>query len=251
LLNLGHPPTVPRVEKNLAQIARDIMIPGNNFKPASLSEWLEIATKGIAAAGKERITREIEAHFAEAVEAHIAQGEPEPVAQAKAVIALGDATVAAKRFRRNHFTEEEVKSLEKMRKDAAKLRNFLLNVLYPLSFYSSCRLIFGDPKHDLYFIGLLSAAVALPGLSFVIANRPATKAKVSWLLLVEITTNVAFAAIAFPCIGGNSQDFSSAYWGIGAALLPITFRRLHLWNKARKLLFGAHDERVLSEPLPE
>jgi hypothetical protein len=222
-----------------------------NPGPKELAEWLEIATKGIAAAGKERIAREIEVHYAEAVEAHMSQGEMETVAQAKAIIALGDATVAAKRFRKNHFTEEEVQSLAKMRKDAAKPRNFLLNLFLPLGFYASCRLIFGDPKHDLYFIGLMCSAVALPGLSFVIANRPATKAKVSGLLLAEIATNVAFAAIAFSWIGGNSQDLSGAYWGVGAALLPITFRRLHLWNKARKLLFGAHDECVLSGPLPE
>ena len=35
----------------------------NNPEPKNLEEWLEMATKGIAAPGKERITREIEVHF--------------------------------------------------------------------------------------------------------------------------------------------------------------------------------------------
>ncbi len=35
----------------------------NKTKPAGLTEWLAIATDGLAASGRERITREIEANL--------------------------------------------------------------------------------------------------------------------------------------------------------------------------------------------
>jgi hypothetical protein len=38
-----------------------------NRESKCLEEWLEMAAKGIASAGKERITREIEAHYADTV----------------------------------------------------------------------------------------------------------------------------------------------------------------------------------------
>src|SRR5260221_4530169 len=80
-------------------------------KLESLSKWLEIATKGLATAGKQRITQEIEAHFADAVEARVSQGKPEGVAKANALAELGDPTAAGKRFRKKHFTEKEAKPL--------------------------------------------------------------------------------------------------------------------------------------------
>ena len=82
--------------------------------PDSLSNWLKIATRGLAANGKERIAREIEVHFAEAVEAHIAKGRQEPVAPAGAIIALGNATLG----RRNDF-ERNISASQKQKRSRA------------------------------------------------------------------------------------------------------------------------------------
>ena len=57
--------------------------------PSDLEQWLEMATEGIAAAGKERIGREIGAHYAEAVAAHEGKGMTEEQAREKALEELG------------------------------------------------------------------------------------------------------------------------------------------------------------------
>jgi hypothetical protein len=223
----------------------------NPRESKSLSQWLEIATCGIAASGRERITREIGAHYAEAVEAFLAQGEPEPVAQARAIIALGDATVAAKRFRKNHFSEKEIELLATTWKNAATLRHLFYKLLFPPALFVICRLLFGAPRHNLYFIGFMFPLIGLPILSFLISTIPATKAKVSRLLLVELATDIFTGAAGFYWIMGFLGHTSGAYWGFTSALLPLAIQRMHLWNKARKLFVGADDHCVVSGPLPD
>jgi hypothetical protein len=78
----------------------------------TLSEWLEVATRKLVAPARERIRVEIEAHYAEAVEALLESGLSEAAATAKAVAELGTARAAAKRFRKEHLTEWEEQLLE-------------------------------------------------------------------------------------------------------------------------------------------
>jgi hypothetical protein len=220
-------------------------------KPSDLAEWLEIATEGIAAAGKERITREIEAHYAEAVEAHLAKGESESFAQTNAISDLGDANAAAKRFRKNHFTEKEVRSIASIRKNAAKPLSLFVNLLIPWVFYIACRLFFGAPKHHLYFFVFLFPLVALAVLSFLIARRPITNAKVFWLLLVELANHLTFVVTMLAWIIGDGENAGPAFFGLTMGLIPTVFPQLPLWNKARKLRFGTQDDCFGSGPLPD
>jgi hypothetical protein len=224
---------------DVAGLAGNVMNPVEKNIPDSLSNWLKIATRGLAANGKERIAREIEVHFAEAVEAHIAQGEPEPVAQARAIIALGNATLAAKRFRKKHFAESEAKTLAGMRTNTAKLRYLLLNLLPVLVFPLIFRLL-GLSMHHIYFIGFMCVLVALPVLSFVIANLPPTKATLTRLLLIELASDVSCTVAIFSPIILTSGGLLAAFGGLGGAvvILPATVGQLHFWNKARKLLVG-------------
>jgi hypothetical protein len=83
-------------------------------KPSQLEglpRWLEIATEGLVAPAKERIRTEIETHYSEAMAAHTAEGASESVAQMAALGELGDAKAAAKRFRKQHLTKSEAKTL--------------------------------------------------------------------------------------------------------------------------------------------
>jgi hypothetical protein len=84
--------------------------------------WLRTATKGLAAPAKERIRLEIEAHYAEALAAHLAKGLSEPNARMAALADLGDAEKAAKRFRKHHLTERDVEQVHEMLKRAGCLR---------------------------------------------------------------------------------------------------------------------------------
>jgi uncharacterized membrane protein len=58
-----------------------------------------------------RVRAEIEAHFAEAVQSHLANGLFASAAQAAAVADLGDPHAAAQRFRREHLTIGEAKAV--------------------------------------------------------------------------------------------------------------------------------------------
>jgi hypothetical protein len=82
-----------------------------NSPPKILTEWIDIATCGLIAPARDRIREEVEAHFADAVEARMAGGLSVENAEVVAVHELGDARTAAWRFRKNHLTEADLKRL--------------------------------------------------------------------------------------------------------------------------------------------
>ena len=77
-----------------------------------LAAWLVLATFGLVAPARERIKREIEAHFADAVATHVSEGLSQEAAEARALEELGDIHSAAKAFKKKHITEEEEKWLQ-------------------------------------------------------------------------------------------------------------------------------------------
>ncbi len=85
-----------------------------------LAGWLEIATDGLEEPARQRIADEIGVHYAEAVSAHLAAGEPELSAHSAALANLGDPTEAAQNFQKSHLTELEAKSLKWIERTAAK-----------------------------------------------------------------------------------------------------------------------------------
>jgi hypothetical protein len=85
-----------------------------------LERWLEIATENLEAPDKERVAREIEAHYAEAVTAHIAAGEPDLSAQDAALEELGEPKAAAANFQKSYLTGCEAKWMHSWETIAAK-----------------------------------------------------------------------------------------------------------------------------------
>src|ERR1700690_1281853 len=75
--------------------------------PKSLSEWLEKAARDLVPSAQARIRAEIETHYAEAVQAYLQDGFRETAAQAAALADLGNAQAAARRFGREHLTEND------------------------------------------------------------------------------------------------------------------------------------------------
>ena len=84
-----------------------------------LAGWLEIATRNLEAPAKQRIAHEIEAHYAEAVNAHTAAGKPEFSAQDTALAELGDPRVAAVNFEKTYLTASEAKWMQSWERIAA------------------------------------------------------------------------------------------------------------------------------------
>jgi hypothetical protein len=112
------------------------MNPPQNNPCEMLSAWLKVATDRLCDSAKARITLEIEAHFNEAVEAHIADGKPPVEAQAQALAELGNPEKAGRRFRKKHLTEKEVKKILGLMAAAAKPYSkidVMFEVLFSLS----------------------------------------------------------------------------------------------------------------------
>lgn len=70
-----------------------------------LSRWLETATKGLPVKASEIVRTEIEAHYADAVEAYLAQGETPTQAHLAAMADLGDVQATGRALRDTHLAE--------------------------------------------------------------------------------------------------------------------------------------------------
>jgi len=71
----------------------------------NLANWLDVAIGDLIPSAQNRVRREIEAHFAEAVQNQLASGLTEPAAQAAALADFGSPKAAARRFRREYLTQ--------------------------------------------------------------------------------------------------------------------------------------------------
>jgi hypothetical protein len=74
----------------------------------TLSEWLDLATRDLVPSAQARIRTEIEAHYNEAVQARLVIGWSESNAKAGALLDLGSANTAGRRFRKKYLTRFEV-----------------------------------------------------------------------------------------------------------------------------------------------
>jgi uncharacterized membrane protein len=211
--------------------------------PATLSEWLEIATRGLAVPGKERITREIEAHYAEAVQACRAQGEPSQtveagvIAESRVIEELGDPDIAAKHFREIHLTEKEAENIANLRNGAGKTSMLLLWYVSPVILLCTALLI-GYPKPHLIFDAIILTLTICPTVSCLIAKLGAIKARVPLLLLMDCVRDIAFA-FAVPLIllsELRSSGLVLAFWIIALSQLVQIVPKFRTWNKARKLI---------------
>lgn len=79
----------------------------------NLSEWLSIATDGLASRPKDCIWLEIETDFADAVSAYQTSGISESDARARALADLGDPEAAKSRFRNTHLTEKDISQMKR------------------------------------------------------------------------------------------------------------------------------------------
>jgi hypothetical protein len=93
-----------------------------------LWDWLQIATEGLSHRASARIATEVEAHYNEAVSSHLAEGRSLVGAQVMAIEELGDAKKAARRFRKKHLTEREVKQLTE-RQGIGSKRHSLITIV--------------------------------------------------------------------------------------------------------------------------
>jgi hypothetical protein len=214
------------------------------LKRKGLAGWLEYATDQLAAPARERITREIEAHYADAVQAHIDGGEPEAVARTAALTELGDPTKAAADFRKRHLTEREAKCLQYIASRAPKplfsLSTFwdILAVLGGVLFLSllTRRLPPPDAEHFRWVLTLniflmFAGHRLIPRWLFI--NTPPGPAYTARLALCSLLLGVAFLLTMSGLFYlGNHDLFFSVLMGFIYSVNLNPFFRI--WRKLRR-----------------
>jgi hypothetical protein len=143
------------------------------IKPENLGQWLEVATYDLVAPAKERIRVEIEAHYAEAVASHMANGISQTQAELAALAELGDAPTAGNKFRKQYLTESEVSGDKSVVKMARRWSYLLLH--YALGIILCSILLLHDKYTDPAFAGVIILLVVSPTISFIIARRQSVK----------------------------------------------------------------------------
>jgi hypothetical protein len=200
-------------------------------KAATLAEWLEIATRGLAAPGKERITREIEAHYAEAVQARVDQGEIQHNAEARALAELGNPVSAAKRFERSHLTKDEAEylaNLDGKKRTASKL---ILDCLIIAIIFSLTAWL-NHSRKPAVVLGASLLFFASQIFCLVISKRPASKSKIRLLLFVNLleslVSNIAMLILL-------DMSLFSSVGAFAMVLFYVTKPQYLLWLKMVKM----------------
>jgi hypothetical protein len=166
----------------------------------NLDEWLEIATEGLAPAAKERIWADIASHYDEAVAGHLDNALPMSAAQTGALAELGDAKIAARRFRRAHLTKYEFQQVAKLLKSARRYGRYGLAQAGDLAFcWFFCSV---NPAAELLVPGfhiLRNVAIALIIVcsitDFVLARRKSADPFPRMLVLMQSLRCLTFGML--------------------------------------------------------
>jgi len=197
---------------------------GRKLRIRGLYHWLEIATEKIASPAKERIRSEIEAHYAEAMAAHAAEGQSETDAKAAALADLGDPKAAARRLRKRHLVESEAGLADRILRTERSGVNLAGACLAFGLLYRDCR------NHGLLLPGFLGFVV-FPAVCFIVARWRVVR--MSILVLTESLGGLVIVAVC--CGMGLGPISSSSTW---VAILIMGYacfvRPLRLWYRLRK-----------------
>jgi hypothetical protein len=216
-----------------------------------IAEWLMIATKDLCEQAKTRIAFEIQTHYGEAVDAHLAKGESLEGAQVLALEELGDPKAAMKRFRRKHLTEKENKWVLGLTAEATgpypkgNLVAETLLIVCSIGAIPFLRNFFPSTQHycELAYCYAFIILASYPRtwiLRFA-AKKPPANLLTSQLVLIKI-----IGLLVSDCVGGVFlslllyQRISLAYAliiGVASLVLPLPatiIPWLRIWQKVRR-----------------
>jgi hypothetical protein len=209
----------------------------------NLEEWLKIATGDLCESAKARITLEIETHYKEAVESHLASDASLGRAQTLALQELGDPKAAKRRFRKSHLTEKEEAKLNDMYELARKRPSVVAIVIVTLS------LILTLARHrdiqSVAFCALMFIfCVLLPLTSYAIARRMPLKSSALWLIClmrILICLLITMFLIVSWWAEDNFYVVPALRWLfryppilVGVLISVRIFYWLRIWNKVRR-----------------
>jgi len=200
-----------------------------------LRGWLETATAGLVIPAKQRIRTEIEAHYREAVAAHVARGLSEPSAKNAALVELGEPRAAARRFRRSHLTTKNVEAA-----------NIALRFTRPWGLPLAYLLFFGsqfvhrdvfreEERHYLSSATLFAieclAFIVVPTICFAMARRRDARPNIRLLVLMPTISVYIWTGSMWFTIYGLSFSF---WLIISMCMGPAFVGTFLLWRKLRE-----------------
>jgi len=218
----------------------------------TLSDWLELATGKLAAPAKERIKVEIEAHYTDAVGGHLKNDLSESAAQVAALAELGDASAAARRFRRRHLTEWEAQMVKWSEKEGRSIFLLVLNcVIFAEFVFDQLPLARNALVHYRHPSICLSVEflmlIALPTTCFIVARWSRGKPNPRTLVLIQPVTGFMPGLVLHQLF--MPQVSAIQLW----LLIPISLRvligvvlTLRVWNK-----LGRAEETWTQAPPPD
>jgi hypothetical protein len=206
--------------------------------------WLEIATDDLRAEDKQRITGEIEAHYAEAVSAHMTAGLAQLSAQATALEELGDPEVAAHNFKKSHLTESDAKTLQWIERISSmplfSFRMLPLDLL-PLALFALVYLLsYISPDFWILAAYLLVQYVGFRLIPRLLSTKGLQRISfLKWLALSAYLTEVAFGSyLAVLFYTKNCNIFVLGFLGLNmllSSMITHSHSSLRIWNKLRKM----------------
>lgn len=203
----------------------------------TLSEWLEIATRKLSNASKQRIRLEIEAHYAEAVEKHREKGSSDLGAQAAALEELGDPEAAAIRFRREHLTAWEAKRLNQVDKTGRSVLFLLFK--YLMFWVYTCgyvrRELMTALRDPTPYIALqIFLSIVIPTACFFFARWSKVKPN-SHLVWMQALSDLGFSLFFFVMFLSMSATFAWALFWVIVCFLPHFLISLRVAMKVGRL----------------
>lgn len=206
-----------------------------------LPGWLDVATDGLEEAAKERVTREIQAHYAEALNAHMAAGETELSAQTAALAELGDPVDARVEFAKTHLTISDGKWIRRWEQMASN-RLFCFRTvsltLIDLSFFAPV-VVLCLPAHTSWFDLQVFIFWFILFIGFRLVPRMLYSESLPHQVLLKrlgLCNSITMFAWVFSFGLTNymqSPDFFSASWFILYGFV-ISRRYWYFWKKIRK-----------------
>ena len=201
----------------------------------SLSEWLETATKGLVAPARERIQTEIEAHYTEAVAAHVADGMRPAAAEMLALEDLGDARKAGKEFRKRHLTQEEAEYIGRVRNSRSASWLFVTSIacfaVLAGFVYSLRSGLYPKGGYGAFLAVAILHFIAMPLGSKLMDARVGKGPGTSWFLFAVAIEGITWGFVMMAAFQVNSLTISCL---LALSGLPMAIRPLRLWNKIRK-----------------
>lgn len=207
------------------------------IEPQTLTSWLNTATEDLAATPRERIKREIESHFAEAVAAYTADGQSEYSARSTALADLGDPDEAAKKFRKSHLTETEAKWLRSMVQTASRPLFSVSALKYDAPYLAGVILLFYLPRwtdrYAAFFPFFSWLCIGYAGLRLAPRYLYANVSAESFRKIIGLSEGLTVIA----CILVTGFVPQQSWFGAYCILLFVCFRGpgLRIWRKLRKM----------------